>query len=112
MTIGVNASDAISVDEDDDVQFHIPSPKLATYGVGFNFKAPLPLPDFSKTTDDAEDKEGSADESDIEDEEDPVQLTINAGVSGNITRGSRKIIVDGDDDKDVEIQVPEHPFQL
>ncbi|CAI7570586.1 unnamed protein product [Penicillium pancosmium] len=110
LTIGIDASETITVDDDDDVTFHIPSPKLSTFGVNYSFNTPLPLPDFFKATNnDSEEKDASTEEPDSEDDDDDlVQLTINAGVRGNIKERKQRLTIsyeDGTEEEDLEVPI-------
>lgn len=109
MTIGIDASDAISVDEHDDVTFHVPSPRLANLGATYKFNAPLPLPRTLYQTDD-EDTEEKEEETTTSKklgggDEDPVQITINSGIMGNVVRPKKKAQVSHPDGSVEDIEV-------
>lgn len=107
--MGINASSTISVNEEDgDVTFHVPSAQLSTFGATYSFKAPLPLPEFlHKQEEEKEDEEQeqSAGAKGLDTEDEPVQVTINAGVMGNIAHPKQKATVSYEDDTTEEIQV-------
>lgn len=107
LTLGVDASNTITVEDDDDVTFHIPSPKLVTYGLKYNFETPIPVPDFLR----ASPGEDTAEEDSIEEEEDLLQLTISTGVKGRLQRPVQPITVtyEGHENEEEEIQVPLPP---
>ncbi|KAJ5689246.1 hypothetical protein N7462_003638 [Penicillium macrosclerotiorum] len=100
ITLGINAASTIHVVDDDDVRFQFPSDaKPVSYGAQFSFNAPLPLPKFGDDTEEgAEEKESSV-EANVQEEEEtePVQVTINAGISGNLVRPSQPISVEYED---------------
>ncbi|KAJ5183001.1 hypothetical protein N7492_000617 [Penicillium capsulatum] len=96
LTLGIDASTTILVDEDDDVTFHIPSPKFTTLGITHNFKVPFPVLESwtTQAKNEAGDQETpteSGDSDKVEDE--PVQLTINAGAVGHIVHREQKIFL-------------------
>ncbi|CAI7589034.1 unnamed protein product [Penicillium manginii] len=109
LTLGIDASETITVDGEDDVTFHIPSPELSTFGVNYSFNTPLSLPDFFRTKgNNSEDKDDSTEEPDPEDEEDGdlVQLTINAGVRGNLRKRTQRLTIEYEDGtEDVEVPI-------
>ncbi|KAJ5735846.1 uncharacterized protein N7483_000971 [Penicillium malachiteum] len=113
ITLGVNAEDIIQVDGDD-VTFGIPSPKITTFGASYEFKAPLPLPEFLSRKDENEDDESEAQDQDqpaglneLEETEDPVYVTINAGINGGLARQKRTYLVtyEGREDEEVAVKV-------
>ena len=99
----------ISVDEDDDVQFHIPSPQVSTYGVSYNFKTPVSLPQLWGTAD-KEEEEASGVETDSgedvqEEEVEDMQVTWNAGITGGLARPVKKVTVEYEDGTEGEEKV-------
>lgn len=109
LTLGVDASSAISVNEEDgDVTFHVPSAQLKTLGATYSFKTPLLLPDFLRGQEEEnqgeeQDQTAGANGLDVEDE--PVQVTINAGIVGNVTHLKQKAMVPYEDGTSEEIEV-------
>lgn len=107
--MGINASSTISVNEEDgDVTFHVPSAQLHTFGATYSFKAPLPLPEFLRGPEEEkedEEEEQSAGAKGLDAEDEPVQVTINAGIMGNIAHPKQKAMVSYEDDTTQEIQV-------
>ena len=98
----------ISVDEDDDVQFHIPSPKVNSYGVSYSFKTPVSLPQLWGTTENEEDTSGVEPDSeeDVPDEEpEHMQVIWNAGVNGGLARPLKKVAVEYEDGTEGEEKV-------
>lgn len=90
--------------------FHVPSPRLGSYGATYSFKAPLPLPEFfrgkeEEEEDEAEQQEPNAEPNGLGDEDQPVQVTINAGIVGNIARPKQKATVQYEDNSTEEIEV-------
>lgn len=86
------------VDEDDDVTFHIPSPKFSSLGVGQNFKVPFPLLEFWTPTTKQKDEDGDRDtptgsggSAEVDDE--PVELTLHAGAVGRVVPQYQKFII-------------------
>ncbi|KAJ5323664.1 hypothetical protein N7476_002264 [Penicillium atrosanguineum] len=110
ITLGVNASSTISVDEEDgDVTFQIPSAKLSTYAVNYSFRTPLPLPAFShgtKEEDEAEKPDSEAASDDLDDDSDPIEMTINMGIAGKLARPGQKLQVEYEDESTEEQLVP------
>ncbi|KAJ5507298.1 hypothetical protein N7527_009441 [Penicillium freii] len=100
ITLGINAASMISVDEDDDVQFHIPSPQVSSYGVSYNFKTPVSLPQLWGTADKEEETSGVETDSgeDVQEEEvEDMQVTWNAGITGGLARPVKKVTVEYED---------------
>ncbi|KAJ5795175.1 hypothetical protein N7457_001774 [Penicillium paradoxum] len=100
ITLGVNASSMISVDEDEDVQFHIPSPQVSTYGLSYNFKTPVSLPQIWSTSDNEEESDGtesSPGEDAEENEQEDMQVTLNAGITGGLARPVKTVLVEYED---------------
>ena len=97
----------VSVDEDDDVQFHIPSPKVSTYGVSYNFKAPVSLPQIWSAVDKEETEGVETDPAeDVQDEEaEDMQLTFNASITGGLARPIKKVTVEYEDGTEGEEKV-------
>lgn len=90
---------------------HIPSPRLTTFAATYNFKAPLPLPEFLRGTeeeDEAEDQDSNAGANGLGDDE-PVQVTINAGIAGNLARPQRKVTLEYENDSTKELHVGDQP---
>jgi DnaJ family protein C protein 11 len=87
----------ISVDEDEDVTFHIPSPKVTTYGVSYNFKAPVSLPQLW-TTENDEDTPNAENPEEVQDEGlEAIQVTLNAGIAGGLARPMKKVTIEYED---------------
>lgn len=97
----------ISVDEDDDVQFHIPSPQVSIYGVSYNFKTPVSLPQLWGTPDKEEETSGVETDSgeDVQEEVEDMQLTWNAGITGGVARPVKKFTVEYEDGTEGEEKV-------
>ncbi|KAJ5350966.1 hypothetical protein N7541_008693 [Penicillium brevicompactum] len=98
ITLGVDASSMVSVDEDEDVQFHIPSPKVTTYGVTYNFDTPLALPQLWGT---AEDEDAESEGKESEDAQDggseAAHLTLSTGIVGGLAHPVQKATVEYED---------------
>lgn len=78
----MDASDFISVDEEGDATFYIPTVDLASYGVGCSFKTPVSLAaiwDDNKDDETAETAKPNNDDGDAD-----LEMTINAGISGKL----------------------------
>lgn len=86
--------------------FQIPSAKLSTYAVNYSFRTPLPLPAFShgtKAEDVAEKPNSEAGSDDVdEDEDDPIEMTINMGIAGKLARPGQKLQVEYEDESTEE----------
>lgn len=98
----------ISVDEDDDVQFHIPSPRVSSYGVSYNFKTPMSLPQLWRTAEKEEEPSGAETDSgeDVQEEEiEHMQVTWNAGITGGLARPVKKVTVEYEDGSEGEEKV-------
>ncbi|KAJ5775193.1 uncharacterized protein N7511_000204 [Penicillium nucicola] len=94
ITLGINASSMISVDEDEDVTFHIPSPKVTTYGVTYNFKTPVSLPQLW-TTENDEDTSNDKEAEEVQDEElEPLYVTLKAGITGGLARPRKMVAIE------------------
>ena len=90
----------VSVDEDEDVQFHIPSPKVTTYGVTYNFDTPVALPQLWGTTEKDSDSQDAASEYGDDGQEDgsqAVRMTISTGISGGLAQPVQKATVEYED---------------
>ncbi|KAJ5908536.1 hypothetical protein N7495_001218 [Penicillium taxi] len=109
ITIMLNASNTIDVDEDRDVTLHIPRPKLQTFGAAYQFKVPLPLPEFLHATKKLEDNDQS-EMNETEEEDDPIQVTFNAGIVGNVRPTAHKYIVEREDGSETEELIPGPPL--
>lgn len=104
----MDASTAISVNEEDsDVTFHIPSPKLATYALAYNFKAPLFTPPFwSERADEDVQKEDADAETEQRDENpEPVEVTFNASIAGKLVQPKQAVTVEYEDGTEGEESV-------
>ncbi|CAG8029363.1 unnamed protein product [Penicillium nalgiovense] len=99
ITLGINASSMVSVDEDEDVQFHIPSPKMSTYGISYNFKTPVSIPQlWGMTEKEAETSEETDSGEEVQDEEtEDMLVTWNAGITGGLARPVKKVTVEYED---------------
>jgi DnaJ family protein C protein 11 len=87
----------ISVDDDEDVTFHIPSPKVTTYGVSYNFRTPVSIPQLW-TTEKDEDSQNAQDTEEVQDEElETIQVTLNAGIAGGLARPMKKVTIEYED---------------
>lgn len=95
----------------EEVTIQVPSPKLSTFGATYQFKAPLPLPGFlanheGSNEDEEEtqdnDQPAGADEMELENFGD---VTLNAAVTGGMTRQKQPYIVQFEDGTEEEIQV-------
>lgn len=99
----------ISTEEDCDVKFHIPSPKLTTLGVTHNFKVPFPGAEFwtaTKQKDEDEDQDASAGfEDEDEADEEPVQLTLTAGAVGRVVPQRQKFLITHENGDENELSV-------
>jgi DnaJ family protein C protein 11 len=97
----------VSVDEDEDVQFHIPSPKVSTYGVSYNFKTPLSIPQlWGMTEKEAETSEETDSGEEVQDEEtEDMLVTWNAGITGGLARPVKKVTIEYEDGTEGEEKV-------
>lgn len=107
--MGLDASSLVSVDEDEDVQFHIPSPKVSTYGVMYKFDTPLALPrlwdtDTEKEAQGVED-EGTESEQDEHDGSEAVHATLTAGIAGRLAHPVQKVVIEQEDGTQAEQEV-------
>ena len=95
----------------EEVSIQVPSPKLSTFGATYQFKAPLPLPGFlAKPENSNEDEEENQDkdqssEADIMESENFGDVTLNAAVTGGMTRQKQPYIVQFEDGTEQQIQV-------
>lgn len=77
----------ISVDDEGDVYFYVPSLSLSNYGIGYSFKTPVPIPWKAVSREDEATEESQGENSSAErDDSDSVEMIINAGVSGQLRR--------------------------
>ena len=95
----------------EEVSIQVPSPKLSTFGATYQFKAPLPLPRFLAKPEDSneneeenQEKAQSAEADDME-SENFGDVTLNAAVTGGMTRQKQPYIVQFEDGTEEEIQV-------
>ena len=91
VTLGIDASSMISVDEEDgDVRIHIPSVSPSSYAVGYNFRAPLPIPTslFGESVD--EDSETENPEGN-EHEGSNTEMVISTRVAGKLQKISQDV---------------------
>lgn len=100
------------MDEDDDVMIGMPSARINTFGATYEFKAPLPLPDFltKKDSDEDEKVEQSQEQpsanNEPEEVEDPVEISFTAGINGGVVRQKQPYYVTYEDsDEMVQVQV-------
>lgn len=95
----------------EEVTIQVPSPKLSTFGATYQFKAPLPMPGFlARPENSNEDEEENQDkdqpaEADTTEEENFGDVTLNAAVTGGMTRQKQPYIVQFEDGTEQEIQV-------
>lgn len=85
--------------------FHIPSAKLSTYAVNYSFRTPLPLPALSHGTeeeDGTEKPDSEAASDDLDDDSDPIEMTINMGIVGKLARPGQKLQVQYEDESTEE----------
>lgn len=98
----------VSVDEDEDVQFHIPSPQVSSYGVSYNFKTPMSLPQLWGTGENETETSGvetDSGEGVQEEESEHMEVTWNAGITGGLARPVRKVTVQYEDGTEGEEKV-------
>jgi DnaJ family protein C protein 11 len=98
----------VSVDENEDVQFHIPSPQVTTYGLSYNFDTPLSLPQFWDTAEKESDTQGSETDAgeDAKDEEtEAAHVTLSAGITGGLARPVKKVTIQYEDGTEKEEHV-------
>ncbi|KAJ5562954.1 hypothetical protein N7535_002601 [Penicillium sp. DV-2018c] len=110
ITLGIDASNMVSVDEDEDVQFHIPSPRMNAYGISHSFRTPVMLPRIWSTADDeteTSDTENSTGEDAEEEEEEDMMVTFNAGITGGLASKVQKAQIEYEDGS-----VVEEPFTM
>ncbi|GLB01902.1 DnaJ (Hsp40), sub C, member 11 [Aspergillus tubingensis] len=90
ITIGFDASNAVSYDEEEDALYiEMPSPKPSNYALGFSFKAPLPrLGSFlgreGEDENESENDEGPETRKLFKEYGEETELTFNAGISGEV----------------------------
>lgn len=95
----------------EEVSLQVPSPKLSTFGATYQFKAPLPLPGFLANPEGSkEDEEENQDknqpaEADSMEPENLGDVTLNAAVTGGMTRQKQPYIVQFEDGTEEQIQV-------
>jgi DnaJ family protein C protein 11 len=91
----------VSVDEDEDVQFHIPSPRLNAYGVSYSFSTPVLLPRVWSTAEDETEtsgtETGSGENAQEEEEPENMLVTFNAGITGGLARQVKKVQIEYED---------------
>ena len=90
----------VSVDEDEDVQFHIPSPKVSTYGLSYNFDTPLLLPQIWDTAEKESDTQDAGTDSreDAQDEgSEAAHVTLSAGITGGLAHPVKKVQIEYED---------------
>ncbi|KAL2826004.1 hypothetical protein BDW59DRAFT_172102 [Aspergillus cavernicola] len=103
MTLGINASNTISIDEElGEVYIQVPSPQLSDFAVRYSFAVPFPtlgtvLGEVEKEDEDEDegDNQGTA-ESSLEESESP-ELSIHAGVSGHFKRFFNQVELEFED---------------
>ncbi|KAJ5099688.1 hypothetical protein N7532_006689 [Penicillium argentinense] len=111
LNLGIYAANAMTVDEDDDVQIHIPNPRIVTMGMRTQWRLPcslLSLLDHWKAEtqhDEAQTQDDTAEDSD-EEEEDLLPLEIDMGLNGHITYPPTNVTIVGDDNSQQVIQMP------
>ncbi|RAL09197.1 J domain-containing protein [Aspergillus homomorphus CBS 101889] len=116
-TLGIDASDMISVDKGaGEVYLHVPDPKLANFGVGFSFKAPLPTwgnifgeeeeEEEGDGDDEDEAEEGGSRQKDLASLADGPEMVINAGISGKIRHLTQKLEIRVQDQEPEIREVP------
>ncbi|GLA83982.1 DnaJ (Hsp40), sub C, member 11 [Aspergillus tubingensis] len=92
ITIGFDASNAVSYDEEEDALYiEMPSPRPSNYALGFSFKAPLPrLGSFlgregeDENENESENDEGPETRKLFKEYGEETELTFNAGISGEV----------------------------
>ncbi|PYH37001.1 J domain-containing protein [Aspergillus neoniger CBS 115656] len=90
ITIGFDASNAVSYDEEEDALYiEMPSPRPSNYALGFSFKAPLPrLGSFlgreGEDENESENDEGPETRKLFKEYGEETELTFNAGISGEV----------------------------
>jgi hypothetical protein len=90
----------VSVDEDEDVQFHIPSPQISSYGLSYKFDTPLSLPQFWDTAEkesDNQDAEADSAEDAQDEGSEAAHITLSAGINGGLGRPVKKFQVQFED---------------
>jgi DnaJ family protein C protein 11 len=95
----------VSVDEDEDVQFHIPSPKVTTYGLSYNFDTPLSLPQLWDSAEKESDTQSSETDSgeDVQDKEtEAAHVTLRAGITGGLAHPVKKVTIQYEDGTEKE----------
>jgi hypothetical protein len=101
--LGINASNTISVDaENSDVTFHLPSPRLYSYAINYKFKAPISIPKFWDRKEPQPEYEDTTAERTEEEEPESLDVTIQTGIVGRLTRPTQKFIVTHEDDSEEE----------
>lgn len=98
----------VSVDEDEDVQFHIPSPRVTTYGVTYNFDTPVALPQLWGAAERHPDSQDTATEYSEDGQEDgsqAVHMTLSTGITGGLAHPVQKATVEYEDGTEGEESV-------
>lgn len=106
----------IRVDEDDDVTVQIPHTVVpVSYAAKYSFETPLSLPTFwEKVKEEVHDEQKETPDAGMMDEEveDPVHVTFNAGIAGNIAHRRQRATAQFDDgteeEMNVSLTVPSH----
>ncbi|CAG8051301.1 unnamed protein product [Penicillium salamii] len=113
ITLGVNAASMVSVDEDEDVQFHIPSPRVTTYGVTHNFDTPVALPQLwgaAERDPDSQDTATEYGEDGQEDGSQAVHMTLSTGIAGGLAHPVQKATVEYEDGTEGEESIKMPPI--
>lgn len=99
----------IRVDEDDDVTVQIPHTIVPmSYAAKYSFATPLSLPTFGeKVKEEVQDEQKDTPDAGMVDEavEDPVHVTFNAGIAGNIAHRRQRATAQFDDGTEEEMNV-------
>ena len=81
---------------------------MATMGVSYNFKAPLPLPEFlfaGKEDDEADNEKTSNKPEELEEMAESIQVTFNAGIAGQIAHPKQTYKVEYEDGSKEDVEV-------
>lgn len=82
--------------------FHLPSPRLSAYGLNYHFKAPIPISKLWSPQEEQSEDEDSAAGSKEEEEAEPLNVTIQTGISGMLKCPTQKFTLTHEDDSEEE----------
>jgi DnaJ family protein C protein 11 len=88
--------------EDNDVTFHLPSPRLSSYALNYNFKTSVPMPKFWGHQEEQPEDEDSTPGSKEAEEPEPLDVTIQTGIAGVLKCPTQKFTLTHEDDSEEE----------